>query len=438
MSTIYERRALADNTSAYLMSLAGEYLMVLDNTTIDLKKLERILNSGQYKARYRLFLLHPDETVNYEIPEEDIILDSGSYSENYESGQRRNLNISLVNENGKYTPSINTIWVHDKFRLDIGIESGEEVYWFPRGIYILNNPSATHSQSDRQISLALIDKFGLLEGKAGTLEATYEIPVDTDIEEAINGILSLDNGSGYKIDEQKIIYDRAFKGMKMPYTLSKDAGSTLGEMILEIGDILNAEVYYNSTGNLCFIDINETINDDNKPNLWIYQDSSCQIIDETANFDFESVVNEVHVVGDNIENELFWAYAKNENPESPICIQRIGRRIEYINDSNIYSDKLAADRASYELRKLGILKTTINISVPFNPMILVNNLISIEDEFFGLKRQKFLVQSISYNIGTNNSMSLTVSNISNFGDRQLSNVYSSPTGGGIIVDHGNE
>ena len=33
------------------------------------------------------------------------------------------------------------------------------------------------------------------------------------------------------------------------------------------------------------------------------------------------------------------------------------------NDSNIYSDDLAQQRADYELRKFGILKTTMNINI---------------------------------------------------------------------------
>jgi hypothetical protein len=52
--------------------------------------------------------LNADETERYEIPNEDII--GGSYSENYQSGQRRTLSFQLNNNNGEYTPSINHFW----------------------------------------------------------------------------------------------------------------------------------------------------------------------------------------------------------------------------------------------------------------------------------------------------------------------------------------
>lgn len=410
----YSIKALADQTNNVLWSQYGEVLRLVDSSSISMSYLTDVLKRPTIKPRFRLFVLNPDETINYEIPEEDIIINSGNFTENYQNGQRKSVNINLINIDGKYTPSINTIWVHDRFRFDIGLEFDGQVYWFPRGIYILGNPSADHQDSDKQVSLTLVDKFAVLEGKAGTLEATYEIPVDSDIEQAIMGILTLDNGSGYPIDLKPIIYDRAFKGLKMPYTLSKDAGSTLGEMLLEIGTILNAEVYYNSQGNLCFININETTLDVQKASLWDYSDEDRDYDSATANYDFENAVNEVHVVGDNINNEIFSAMAKNENPVSPLCIQRIGRRIEYINDSNIYSDDLAQQRANYELRKFGILKTTMNIQVSFNPLLFVNNLVTITDKYYNLARERFLIQSISYTIGNESQMTISCSNIVNF------------------------
>ena len=111
--------------------------------------------------------------------------------------------------------------------------------------------------------------------------------------------------------------------------------------------------------------------------------------------------------------------AQNKNPASPLCIQRIGRRIEYINDSNIYSDDLAQQRADYELRKFGILKTTMNINVAFNPLLFVNNLINITDSYYGLDRERFLIQSISYTIGDECQMTVSCSNIVNFNQLEV-------------------
>lgn len=416
---MYDTQALADTQGNVLWSQYGEMLRLVDSSDVDMSYLTKVLKRPTYKARFRLFVLNSDETINYEIPQEDIIINSGNFTENYQNGQRKSVNINLINIDGKYTPNINTIWVHNRFRFDIGLEFDNQVYWFPRGIYVLGNPSAQHQDSDKQVSLTLVDKFAVLEGKSGTLEATYEIPVGSNIRNAIVGILTLDNGAGFPIDLKPIIYDRVFEGLTMPYTLSKDAGSTLGEMLLEIGTILNAEVFYNSQGNLCFISINETTIDVQKASLWDYSENERDYFYSTANYDFESVVNEVHVVGDNINNEIFSGMAQNNNPASPLCVQRIGRRIEYINDANIYSDNLAQQRADYELRKFGILKTTISINVSFNPLLFVNNLITLTDEYYGIQRERFLIQSISYTIGDDCQITISCSNIANFNSYEI-------------------
>lgn len=411
--SIYQIRALADIARKYLTTVYGEYLILTSSSNYDLAGLEKALETGKYEAKFRLFVLHPDETINYEIPQSDIILGSGNYNENYQNGQRRNLNIKLVNKDGKYTPSINTIWVHNKFRFDIGISFGGETFWFPRGIFIMGNPNSIHQDSDKQVTLTLEDKFALLEGKMGTLETTYEIPAGTLIKDAIEGILTIDTGAGYPLDLKPILYDHNFDGIVTPYTITKDPGSNFGEMILELANMLGAECFYNDIGNLCFIDINETIQDPNKPIIWHYSDEKKEFLDSSTSYDFGNVVNEVHVVGDNVNGKIFSAVAVNNDSASPICIKRIGRHIEYINDSAIYSDKLAQDRANYELRCKSIINTSVSISTTFNPLIFVDNIITIEDSFYNFKRERFVIQSISYNIGVDNKMSITLSNVTN-------------------------
>ena len=235
-NSMYQIQALADIANEYLKTIYGEFLIVNNSNMYNFDMIQTILRKGKYTSRYRLFLLYPDEKINYEIPQSDIINDAGNYTENYQNGQRRNANISLVNINGQYTPNINSIWIYDKFRLDVGVEYNDEVFWFPRGIYIMGNPSVQHNDSDKQISLSLVDKFALLEGHMGTLETTYEIPEGTDIESAIKAILTIDSGSGYALDLKPIIYDHSFKGRRTPYTIRKDAGSNFGEIILTNGD----------------------------------------------------------------------------------------------------------------------------------------------------------------------------------------------------------
>ena len=71
------------------------------------------ISDNYVMSRFRIFVLYPDETINYELPLEDI-LSGGSYSENYQNGQRRSLSFSLYNVEGKYNPGINNLWAGTK------------------------------------------------------------------------------------------------------------------------------------------------------------------------------------------------------------------------------------------------------------------------------------------------------------------------------------
>ena len=73
-------------------------------------RVENLLETYTVYPRFRIFLLNPDETIKMQIPNEDIIL-GGSYNENYQSGQRRSLSFTLLNEEGEYTPGINSLWL---------------------------------------------------------------------------------------------------------------------------------------------------------------------------------------------------------------------------------------------------------------------------------------------------------------------------------------
>lgn len=146
---LFIKKALADIEEQYVVTWLGEKLLVLDDFGVNLEELRRILKSETYEARYRLLVLNPDETVRYEIPQEDIIAESGSYSENYQNGQRRSLSISLINIDSKYTPRLGTIWVNTKFRLDVGIEYAGEEYYVPRGIYIMQDPQSVRGDSQK-------------------------------------------------------------------------------------------------------------------------------------------------------------------------------------------------------------------------------------------------------------------------------------------------
>ena len=157
------------------MELFGDVLLKNGNA-INYEVLEKLIRRPFIKPRYRICVLNPDETVAYEIPSSDILMDGISYTENYQNGQRKNITLQLINTDGKYTPSINSIWVNTKFSFEIGIQTkGNNCIWFPKGIYIMGDVNLTNGIPIKTVSIQLKDKFAIFEGKWGTLEDPYEI-----------------------------------------------------------------------------------------------------------------------------------------------------------------------------------------------------------------------------------------------------------------------
>ncbi len=382
---------------------------------IDYIKVNELLKREIYNLHCKIYILRSDETIDYEIPQEDIILDSISFSENYKQGERRNLSFSLINSDNKYTPNLRGIWVNTKFRYDIGIEDRytKQIYWFQAGIYILSNPNLTHNNSDEQITYNLRDKWAVLEGNKSTVTNIMEIPIGSNVGEAIQGILNIDDGTGNLIDPIPIQLASSLKDLVTPYTITKDVGTKLADLILELAYTINAEIYYDEYGQLKIVPMVESMQDTKKQVLWYYNEN--EIINNYSSkqilFAVEDFVNEIHVIGNNINGDNVYGVATNDNIESQFSVPRIGLRIaEPIEDTSISTEEQAKDRATYELRKTTIKQTQISIQVLFNPLLKVNSLIDIESKENG--NEKLVIQSISFSM-PNGIMNVGCSNLEN-------------------------
>ncbi len=393
-------------------SVDADGLYVDQDTDIDMIKKE--IENNLASPSFRIFVLCPDETIDYEIPN-SAIKTGGSYNENYQDGQRRTLSFVLYNHTGQFNPDINHLWAGTRLRLDQGLKlSSGTTVWFQKGVYVITQITPSLTTSGREVQISASDKFSLFEGATGKLETSYIIETGSVIEDVVRSILSTEMGNGYVLDPQEMIYNSAFKNKVTQAEISKSAGDTLGSILLELGTQLSAEVFYNANGNLVFAPVNEVSMDTNKPLLWEYQTSEGNIGDLDFSLDYSTVVNRVIVIGSSSSGGACQGVAVNGDVRSPLCYQRIGLRTgDIINDSDITTDLLAQERAEYELRQQLIIKTSSSVSVMFNPFLEVNNLIAISDDFFGLARERFLIQSVSCNLDYSGTTNISFSNLNN-------------------------
>ena len=459
---------LENEQNKILTSLSGDVLsynvLSLTNQSIQTFSIEnfmQILKFPMVKPIIRLTVLNRDETINYVIPNEDIVQDSVDYSEKYTNGQRKNLSFKLVNvcdesignskfttnrnqqifkecnlkmlqsisgdilsyniSNGqninnsdilryyKYIPNVNGLWYNTKIKYEQGFEHQGNIFYFTKGIFMINNFDLQHGVSSRDITYQCTDKFGAFEGSLGILEDGYEIPVGTPVNNVINDMLNMSCTDGYIIDPKPPIIDVKYSNFKTQSTIRVDAGGTMADIYEQLGTQMSAEYYYNNTGNLSFYPINDSMNDVDKPIIWVYNENN------TDNLSFQGqdeIVNVIKVIGTNVDNKIYSYVAKNTNLNSPINIYRIReRKAAPIESPNIWSDEMAKELAEYNLRKHMILTFSYSLNVPYNPLLINNSVIELYNEELGMEKARFVISGISYTSGSA-QMTIEITNIS--------------------------
>lgn len=364
-----------------------------------------ILKSPNRQTVIKVELMYPNGEIFEEITS-DISNTDGNLVNTFTNGQRRNISLTINNPIRKYGINPRRLWLNTYFRVYKGFYYLNNYIWFLQGTFILSNPVENSSFSEKTIQINGIDKMSLLDGTlSGNLEATYQVPANESLKNAIIAIL---NEAG---DNSPLIYDVALEGIVVPYTISRN-DSYYG-ILEELAELYSSNVYYNTEGCLCFISGVEQIDDSLKPSIYSFKKDGKDFnyLTNSVTYNFSDVKNYIKVVGATVNGEIFDATASDTNLESPVCIDFIGRKILYISDDNINSDQLAQDRANYELKKNRILFIDGSLTCPSLPHLDANCVIDITDEDLDFVQQRVLIQSISDSYAENGQMTVSYSNV---------------------------
>ena len=297
------------------------------------------------------FLRDEDESPFYTITQNfntSDMIKGGSISIQNGNGKRSVISLTLSNINGKFLPDIDGfLWIQRKIKLYLGeIINNEEIY-FPKGIYVMENPSVKSDPSSTNVSLSCNDKFSLLDGtNGGELDYIWQIPSGTNLRTALQTLL---NDAG---EIKPLIFDSFYNSVTVPYTIIKEEGSTYGDIILELAEFLGANVYYNEEG---FPVFERDYSDKIKGSLYDFEDTihkGITYVNANVTYEFNNVYNAVLVIGDNVNGNLARYVVENTDLTSPTAISNIPRRTMVIYDDLISTDVLAEQRGLYELKRV--------------------------------------------------------------------------------------
>jgi hypothetical protein len=370
---------------------------------------ENTLKSTNYEVFLKVELLDHFEKTLYEITKEVSTDTKGSISITYQQGVRRTCSLTLRNLDKSLLPNDNSlIWINQKFKVWLGVKSSDKLYWWSQGVFVIKTLNVT----PHELQIDGIDKFGFFTEDLNQhcLQGTYTIPYGTNVLSAIGGTLSMDMGNGVPIDPIMPIVDIEFINEVLPYDITKDADSYLGDILTELGTSLNADVYYDTHGH--FIVTKSKI--DTYPleaPSWYFESVTPNLSNLSVTYNLGNIINVCKVYGTDVDGVIYSYIAKNTNPCSPTRISLIGEKSEKAEESDMcYDNKHCHDYAWYQLNQKSAVSMSISFNCPIIPHLDVNRIVSITSDYFDYYQENCLITSLTIPIGLD-SMSVSACNI---------------------------
>lgn len=287
---------------------------------------------------YRLMIQPLDQWENAlgELYADILTSDPASQTIGSGGGIRRSLTVTVADEDGRYSPTKDShFWYNRKFRLWSGVTAGNDTYWQPNGVYYTK--SADEYMSRLTISAA--DKYAALNGELGTGRCV--LPFNTDISggdiyvaDLVRETLGLNTGA-LPLDPIAPIIDPCFETTKLYADIALSAGQYYGEILTTLAAMYGADCFYDRGGRLNFR--KKQVHD--RP-WWYRHQGYAHIFDGSSitegvrrNTQLKAV-NTVTVASDNTEGEAVSVTVCNTDPESPVCVQNIGR--QYPDEPVVY------------------------------------------------------------------------------------------------------
>lgn len=351
---------------------------------------------------YKIEWMDKDENIIDETITEFI---DGSISIQLQNGVRRSCNVTFENYDGTFTPSSNgLVYISKKMKIYSGLVINNENVFPPesvQGVFNLGNPVLRHDSSSNTVSIEGYDNFALLNGTLGgaVVAPVYKIGVDSVVNNAVQAVL--DDGN---IVQPALIYENDYV---LYYSLVKEAGGTLGEVLTDIAYMVSWDIFFDTHGRPIFRPAADSaINADNASPVWEFNVNEVSYMGAEHNYNYADVRNHVIVYGENVNGDLAVGEAEDTNIFSPTSISRIGRRTITINDNMIIDDATATERAEYELRQAIQAYEFVNINTYNLDFLKEGEIILIKDDNADLDVDRYLVKQINRSLSPGSGMTI--------------------------------
>jgi hypothetical protein len=230
--------------------------------------------------------------------------------------------------------------------------------------------------------------------------------------------------------DYQTVFQREVSTFITPYSVVTEIGKTFADIILEYNTMLMGQVYYDREGYLRFNAISTSLNDysnHNREIAWHFTVTEQELLNLEIESKFDSVFNDVIVLGAIINGARAKARIQNRDPSSETSIDRIGIKTKPPYESDQYqSDAQCFDLAKYYAQTDMAMERSGSISTLPIYHLDVGQIVTLSTEN-NMTQEEYLVTGISYNFS--GTMNLNVTNL-----RYFSNWTKIDTEGNVIND----
>ena len=335
----------------------------------------------------------------------DVSADSGKINITNAQGTRRSCSLTLCNFDNKYNPNENSaFWIDRKFKLYLGIQSGSDTYWFSKGVYVTTNISTDLTGCIIEIDAA--DKFTILSANENAQRfcGSVKIEMGEPFDEAIRGLLGLDIGNNRPIDPISPVIDTTLNTSTLPYDIIKDSDTSVGDMLTEFAEVMDADIFYDDDGHLV---VQKSVVDDcvNRyeqfASQWDFTKYNSFMSKPNLDISHENIINTVIVTNDSSDSDLESFYAVNDNPQSPIRVSLIGTKAgEIVKTEMGYDEQRRKEYANRLLQEHCLCTYTVTFESMALPHMDVNRPVTITYEEYEYDHSIFVVQDCEFDFNT--------------------------------------
>lgn len=359
-------------------------------------------------------------------------IQDGTLTVNLENGPRRMASVTLSNLDGEFDYNVNKLWFGQQVQLWEGmiLPSGHDFY-ISQGVFYVKDPDEVFEPGLRQTTLNLVDKWSYLDGSLfGNLDGTYEVPLNSNIFNAVQSILNLDRGNGQKVDSSVPIFTNYYNGKSTtlpdgttapltntPYTYRCDSeNGTYADIILELNNMLAGWIGYDACGQLRLDPSQDDILDTTKPILWQFTMRNSTFLGATYSVKNSEVYNDIIIIGESLsEYGQTAGRATNYDPQSDTNANIIGLKTKRYQQSGYYTQDICESLAVFKLKRESVLKKSVSISCSQMFHLQENNLVTIErSDKPGNPIERHLITGYTRPIAQTGPMTLNCTSVQDF------------------------